>query len=52
MDLASAGGTLKTILAAGEWTSPAFLKYLDISELEEQAVLQAHVDDSDGSEDE
>ena len=52
MDLASAGGTLKTILAAGEWTSPAFLKYLDIAELEEQAVLQAHVDDSDGSEDE
>ena len=47
MDIAAAGGDLKTILAAGQWSSPAFLKYLDVSELEKQVALQAHLDDSD-----
>jgi hypothetical protein len=47
-DLAAAGGSLQAILAAGEWTSPAFLKYLDTVQLEEQVVLQAHLDDAEG----
>jgi hypothetical protein len=47
MDIAAAGGDLQTILAAGQWSSPAFLKYLDVSELETQVALQAHLDDSD-----
>jgi hypothetical protein len=34
-------------LDAGEWLSPAFLKYLDVSQLEKNVVLQAHVDESD-----
>jgi hypothetical protein len=47
MDIAAAGGDLRAILAAGEWSSPAFLNYLDVSELEKQVALQAHLDDSD-----
>ena len=46
-DITEAGGDLKEILAAGEWLSPAFLKYLDVAELEKQVVVQAHLDDSD-----
>ena len=49
-DLAVAGGDLRAILEAGEWSSPAFLKYLNVSELERQVVVQAHVDDSDEEE--
>ena len=49
-DLLNGGGTLFEILEAGEWRSPAFLKYLNICELERDVVLQAHLDDS--SEDE
>ena len=46
--LARAGATLAEILLAGEWSSPAFLQYLDMCRLERDAVLQAHVDESDG----
>ena len=42
------GAPLWVILAAGEWTSPAFLKYLDLHRLEADMVIQAHVDESDG----
>ena len=42
------GATLAEILLAGEWSSPAFLQYLDMYQLERDAVLQAHVDESDG----
>ena len=43
----SAGSPLWEILAAGEWSSPAFLKYMDIHQLEANMVLQSHMDDSD-----
>ena len=46
-DLKAAGGHLKTILDAGEWSSPAFLAYLEREELEAEVVLQAHLDDSE-----
>jgi hypothetical protein len=53
-DLQASGANLATILAAGEWRSPAFLQYLDKEELENQAVqqmhLDAHMDDSSGDE--
>ena len=50
MDIAAAGGNLREILSAGEWSSPAFLRYLDWVELEKLVALQAHMDDSDESE--
>ena len=46
-DLTSAGGNLRVILEAGEWSSPAFLKYLDTEQVESQVVVQAHIDDSE-----
>ena len=49
-DLANSGASLLEILKAGEWRSPAFLKYLNIESLERHSVVQAHVDES--SEDE
>ena len=39
------------ILAAGEWRSPAFLKYLDMRRLETDVVLQAHMDEESDDED-
>ena len=41
-DLQASGSNLATILAAGEWKSPAFLCYLDRVELENEAVAEAH----------
>ena len=41
------GAPLWQILAAGEWKSPAFLLYLDMHALERDAVVQAHLDESD-----
>ena len=49
-DLAEAGGGLKQILDAGEWVSPAFLRYLDITQLEKRVAVQAHLDESDDDE--
>ena len=46
-DLAEAGGGLKQILDAGEWVSPAFLKYLDTAQLEKKVAVQACLDDSE-----
>ena len=45
--LPSEGAPLYQILAAGEWRSPAFLQYLDIHQLERDAVIQAHCDESE-----
>ena len=42
-----AGAPLYEILSAGEWSSPAFLQYLDYWRLEADVVIQAHVDESD-----
>ena len=49
-DLAEAGGGLKQLLDAGEWLSPAFLKYLDTEQLEKRVAVQACIDDSDEEE--
>ena len=32
---------------AGEWSSPAFMKYLDFAQLEAGACLEAHLDESE-----
>jgi len=48
LDLQLSGAPLWEILAAGEWRSPAFLKYLDQHRLEIDLVVQAHCDESDG----
>jgi len=44
-DLKLSGANLFEILKAGEWRSPAFLKYLDVNELESAAVVEAHLED-------
>ena len=49
-DMQENGHTLKDILKAGEWRSPAFLEYLDLDQLEGDAVLEAHQDESSDSE--
>ena len=47
-DLQKRGASLYEILTAGEWRSPAFLKYLDTYALERDVVVEAHIDESDG----
>ena len=47
MDMVKSGAPLAEILRAGEWRSPAFLSYVDLDRLERDAVIQAHLDDSD-----
>ena len=42
MNLVGSGAPLYEILEAGQWTSPAFLKYLDIHRLETELVVQVH----------
>ena len=44
-DLKLSGASLLEILRAGEWRSPVFLRYLDVSDLESAAVVAAHVND-------
>ena len=46
-DLQASGASLYEILQAGEWSSPAFLQYLDLICLERDAVVEAHVAESD-----
>ena len=46
-DLLMSGARLNVILAAGQWRSAAFLKYIDVAELEARAVLEAHFAQSD-----
>ena len=41
------GAPLLEILRAGEWSSPAFLQYLDLEKLDTDLVTQAHVEESD-----
>ena len=50
MDLQLSKAPLFEILEAGEWKSPAFLQYLDLHRLERDAVVQAHLDESDDDE--
>jgi hypothetical protein len=42
-----AGAPLVEVLRAGEWSSPAFMEYLDLHRLERDAVIQAHADESE-----
>ena len=51
-DLQKSGSSLVEILQAGEWRSPAFLTYLDKAQLETDAVIEAHLAESSGGEDE
>eukprot|EP00969_Alexandrium_andersonii_P357341 15448569-Alexandrium_andersonii.AAC.1 len=46
-ELQRAGGHLWQILDAGGWRSSAFLRYLDLEEVEAQAELEAHIADSE-----
>ena len=48
--VALASASLAVILQAGEWTSPAFLTYLDCNGLEGDVVLSAHCDESSSDE--
>ena len=49
LDLQCSGAPLWQILDAGEWSSPAFLKYLDLHRLDTELVVQAHINESDES---
>jgi hypothetical protein len=46
-DMVDGGGRLCEILKAGEWTSPAFTKYLDIEAVEMAAVVEANMAESE-----
>ena len=39
------------ISQAGEWKSPAFLKYLDLVALDRDMVVQAHLDEESEDDD-
>ena len=39
---------MREMLLMGEWTSPAIFKYVDVDALDDDVVLRAHVDESDG----
>ena len=47
LDLQCSGAPLWEILAAGEWSSAAFLHYLDLHRLDTELVVQAHAAESD-----
>ena len=50
LDLQLAGAPLQVILEAGGWRSPAFLKYLDLHQLDRDLVVQSHIDESSSDE--
>lgn len=45
LDLERSGAPLWQILAAGEWRSPAYLRYLDLNLIDRDVVVQAHMDE-------
>ena len=47
LDLTLKGARLNVILAAGEWSSPAFMLYLDLNKVSTEAVVEAHLEESD-----
>ena len=47
MECMMRGDRLADILRAGEWRSPAFLLYLDMTKLESSLVVEAHLNESD-----
>ena len=46
-DIVSAGGSLATLLRAGDWRSTAFAAYLGENQVEDQAVANLVIDHSD-----
>ena len=40
------GGTLKEVMEMGQWKSPAMLAYLDVHQIETEAILEAHIAES------
>ena len=46
-DMQAAGKPLYEILTAGNWRSSAFADYMDLQKLEDEAVFEAHLDESD-----
>ena len=51
-DIMDMGGSLPTLLNAGDWASSAYLKYLRTSQTEDLAVAQANMCLSDSEDDE
>jgi len=51
LDLQCSGAPLWEILEAGEWTSPAFMKYLDLHRLDAELVIQGHAVESESDDD-
>ena len=47
LDLQMSGASLAEILVAGEWRSSAFTKYLNMHQLKEDLVVQAHLEESE-----
>ena len=46
-DIVQAGGSLATLLRAGQWRSRAFMVYLQEQTLDEEAVTRLLIDHSD-----
>ena len=46
-DIVHAGGSLATLLRAGQWRSRSFIVYLQEQSLDEDAVARLVIDDSD-----
>ena len=51
LDLQMSGAPLAEILAAGEWRSLAFMKYLNMHQLKEDLVVEAHLEESEPEDD-
>ena len=51
-DMAESGSNIYEILGAGEWVSPAFIKYMDVAKLDGDAALDAHWVENDSCDDE
>ena len=49
-DVIAKGGRVTEVLLAGDWRSPAFFRYVDAESLERDAVVEAHVLESDSEE--
>ena len=45
-DIAAKGGPVTDLLRAGGWHQPAWMKYLNVSRLERQSVVEAHLAES------
>jgi hypothetical protein len=50
-DIRARGGTLREILEAGEWRSPAFLRYLDVNKMEADLFMIDHLEESEADSD-